>query len=575
MRHPIKAICAAAAVGLGPVPVSSQSTQTDNAMELSFASAPSLSARSSGRSDIPGSFAVAAPEVVKLGWGWSEQRGEAIPTECILFSEGSGGAQTSNITIREVSDSYTLAKAMDVSASTTVRAFGAKVDGKASISKNSKITSMSVTYVVRAEVLNDSVYVAPPLRGDTGGPVPKAETVAVTTGAPAPIGPSVRLTDEAAALAQSNPTAFRRICGDGYVSAAVSGARAYLVSVVKTQSKEERETMRASVTGEGWGQKASVAAGSDKTATSSSYERDLTFFQEGGSATQTNPAPVTADTGDADPDAPAPNPLADSDLPADADQAIARIRKLATAARDAGKLFEISISPYEALANYPEADARLSDLDEHEDLAALMGAYETLYDDLTEALADREGYAAPVRSCGDTCSTTLVSLKEPDAFRQVEDAQDIALLALDQLEQMAQACFAAGDDCTIDLSAVRSPYAAYVNAPIPVASGEAVPELDDHVSIFLRDTSAGRCRLGARTPGCITNAMIRAWQDRQGMKSVPVDNVAEVVGTIAECETIADNRAYRGDANDPDASIVWTNPAVTFDRFGNLVCPPA
>lgn len=559
----------AVSMGLAPMVASAQTDQTDTAADLSFASAPSLSTRSSGRSDIPGSFSVAAPDVVKLGWGWSEQRGEAIPTECILFSEGSGGAQTSNITIREVSDSYTLAKAMDVSASTTVRAFGAKVDGKASISKNSKITSMSVTYVVRAEVLNDSVYVAPPNLVSVSTS-PETEVADVT--APNTVGPAVRLTDQAAALATSDPAAFRRICGDGYVSAAVSGARAYLVSVVKTQSKEERETMRASVTGEGWGQKASVAAGSDQTASSSSYERDLTFFQEGGSATQTNPAPLTAD---ADPEADPPNPMADSDLPADADQAIARIRKLATAARDAGKLFEISISPYEALANYPAADARQSDLDEHEDLAALMGAYETLYDDLITALADRTGYAAPVRVCAETCETKLVVLTDAAAFRQVEDAQDVALVALDQLEQMAQACFAEGDECDIDLSTVRSPYAAFVNAPIPVGADNTVPSLDDHATIFMRDRSAARCQLGARTPGCVTNAMIRAWLDRQGMKSVPVANVAEAVGTIAECDTIIDNRAYRGDANDAEAPVVWANPAVAFDRFGNVVCPPA
>ncbi|WP_299044205.1 hypothetical protein [uncultured Tateyamaria sp.] len=571
MHHSIRTALAIA-LGLAPALAGAQSEQTGDAMDLSFASAPSLSTRSSGRSDIPGSFAVAAPDVVKLGWGWSEQRGEAIPTECILFSEGSGGAQTSNITIREVSDSYTLAKAMDVSASTTVRAFGAKVDGKASISKNSKITSMSVTYVVRAEVLNDSVYVAPPdLVTDTA----PAETQ--VTGAPAPeaVGPAVSLTDQAAALAASDPDAFRRICGDGYVSAAVSGARAYLVSVVKTSSKEERETMRASVTGEGWGQKASVAAGSDQTASSSSYERDLTFFQEGGSATQSTPVPVNAGTDEEDQPAVAPDPLADSDLPADADQAIARIRKLATAARDAGKLFEISISPYEALANYPAADARQSDLDEHEDLAALMGAYETLYDDLTVALADRGGYAAPVRVCAETCAVELVALTDAAAFRQVEDAQDVALVALDQLEQLAQACFAAGDTCDIDLRAVRSPYAAFVNAPIPVGADSSLPSLDDHATIFMRDRSAARCQLGARTPGCITNAMIRAWQDRQGMKSVPVADVAEAVGTIAECETLVDNRVYRGDANDPDSSLVWVNPAMDFDRFGNVVCPPA
>lgn len=76
------------------------------------------------------------------------------------------------------------------------------------------------------------------------------------------------------------------------------------------------------------------------------------------------------------------------------------------------------------------------------------------------------------------------------------------------------------------------------------------------MSIFLRDESAARCQLGARTPGCITNAMIRAWQDRQGMKSAAVSNVDEAVVKIAECEAFSDRRAYRGDANNADASLI-------------------
>lgn len=549
-------------------------------LSASEAYAPALSRGASRRDEIPSTFSVAAPDVVELGWGWSDQRAEPIPTSCIEFSEGEGAAQTSNITIKEVSDSYTLSKALDVSASASIRAFGAKVDGKASMVKNSKVSTMSVTYVVRAEVLNDSKYVAPPDAQETdrlrlSGGKTSASTVdvqpvsaegdaskdvdALGVGSRGSVGSAVRLTDNAVHLARTDKSAFRRICGDGYVSASVTGARAYLVSVIKTTSKSQRQTVKASVTGEGWGQKVSAAAKSSSEEAQDNIERDLTFFQEGGSAVPSQPVSVDGEVQSA------------SDLPKDANEAIARIQKLANAARDAGKIFEISISPYEALENYPSRAERESDTDEHEELAGLMGAFSTLYDDLAIAMSQPAGYAVPLRQCADTCTVALTPMTAPDAFAAAEIAQDMVLAALAQLEEEAARCFADGDECEIDVGSVRSPFAIYTNAPMPVDSSSTIA---DHTSIFMRDVSAGRCQLGVSTQGCITNAMINAWKTRKGLISVSTPDVQRTMTSIAACETL-DQYAVPGDANNSSLSAVWVNPLVKLSSDGSVICPPA
>lgn len=481
------------------------------------------------------SFTVEAPEVVELGWGWSQARGASVPTRCIEFESAQRDAQTSNISIEEISDSYSLAKSMKVSASVSVRAMGASVDGKASFAKNSKVSSTSTSYLVTAEVLNSARYAAPAKRGE-----PRA----------------IRLADWAEKLATEDYDSFQRICGEGYVGAAIDGARAYLLSVVQTKSKAERATMRASVSGSGWGQKASASAGTDENSESKSFNRNVTFYQQGGSASA---------------------PDEQSDLPENAEEAIARIKKLATAAATAGKTFEIEIFPYAILSNFPSDRKSFAEEDEHDELSAAWGAYNTLYDDLADILADPAGYAIPRRQCAAveggafSCTITFEAVA-PDHLPMVEALQDQTLDALEVLERQAQICLDAEEECAVDVpSLVRSPYAVYANMPMPTG----VTALRDHTDFMLRDAATGRCRFGALTPGCIDNRTINAWAARTGLASHAVTDPDAALRAIGACETVTDRIVIVGDADDPAEKVVWHAPDLEFDRAGAFICPPA
>jgi len=484
--------------------------------------------------DIPEpSFVVEAPEVVELGWGWSQARSAPIPTSCIEFELSQRDAQTSNISIEEISDSYSLAKSMNVSASISVRAMGASVDGKASFAKSSKVSSTSTSYLVTAEVLNSARYAAPAKRGE-----PRA----------------IRLADWAEKLAKEDYDRFQKICGEGYVGAAIDGARAYLLSVVETKTKTERATMRSSVSGSGWGQKASAAAGTDENSESASYNRNVTFYQQGGSASA---------------------PAEQSDLPENAEEAIARIKKLATAAATAGKTFEIEIFPYAILSNFPEDRNSFAEEDEHDELAAAWGAYNTLYDDLADVLADPTGFVIPKRTCtadaeaAFTCTVTFADVATK-GLAEVEQLQDQVLDALEILETEALVCLDADDECEVDVaSLVRSPYSVYASMPVQ----DAAITLRGHTDFMLRDAASGRCRFGALTPGCIDNRMINAWAARTGLASHAVADPDATLRAIGACETITDKIAIVGDADDPAEKVVWHAPGLPFDAAGVFSCP--
>lgn len=511
------------------------------------------------------SFFVEAPEVVELAWGWSQSRAEPIPTVCIEYGVDHRNAQSSDINITEVRDSYALAKAMNVSSSVSVKGVGYQVSGKASFAKNTNVSSSSVTYLVNAEVLNSAQYVAPPDNG------PEDNT---SVGA-------VRLTDEARALALRDIERFQVTCGEGFVSATISGARAYLLAETQTSSRSERQSVRASVKGEGWGVKVDAAAGLDTNETTENLTRNITFYQQGGA--------VGAGGDEQD------------SLPKDAMEAVKRIQELPVAAATAGKVFELQITPYQVLENFPRGEDILAAEVDQDEIAADWGAYATLYDDLKEVLENPENYAVPMRVCdAEGCEIEFVDLVADDkvnveATAVVEELQDMTLRAMNEIEIAADICLMLEEDCDYDGSLVRSPYAVRASMPMLVREERTVTTEDqdgnetesiesfeltdltteDHLIQHLREPSLGRCVFGANTSGCITNAEVRQWAARTGLSNIVSDRHEALAAEILTCEGVSAKDVHTGDADDPDASTLWFPVSAKLGPDGSVGCTKA
>ena len=568
------------------------------------------------------SFFVEAPEVVELAWGWSQARAEPIPTVCIEYGVDSRSAQTSDIKITEVRDSYSLAKAMNVSASVSVKSVNYRASGKASFASNSNVSSSSVTYLVNAEVLNGAEYVGPPEAGPVGN---------TSTGA-------VRLTDAAAAMALRDIERFQAVCGEGFISATISGARAYLLAETVTSSRDERQSVRASVKGSGWGVKVAAAAGLSTNSATENLTRNITFYQQGGAAIpdgadaygaagafavaqreaaeaeaaeQTDVGdvgetalPGTAATGPegAKSDEPyAPDPIAagiagQASLPKTAEEAIDRITLLPVAAATAGKVFELQITPYQVLENFPRGEDLLAAEDEQDEIAADWGAYQTLYADLKAVLENPGVYSVPIATCTgageaaqcDVAMTPLVGDDDAvnaEAIAIVEALQDMTLRAMNEIEIAAETCMVLEEHCDYDGSLVRSPYSVRAGMPV-LTTVERQPEDDDgdpvtedvevsdedHLIQHLREPALGRCVFGAGTSGCISNAETRRWAARTGLATVVVtEDREDLVNMITNCPGVEPAHLLEGDGDDDKAPTLWF-PAAAIGPDGSPGC---
>ena len=252
----------------------------------------------------------------------------------------------------------------------------------------------------------------------------------------------------------------------------MGGAKLTAVVDIETKSRSERETMKSEVSGSGWGVKVKAAMGSDKSSASSSFKREISFYQTGGK---------------------------DQDLPTGEEAIIKRVEELAKQASAAEKLFQIAVTPYEVLENWPRGEELTGEETEFTQLAALWGAYNTLYDEIQEAMNAPEGFVVPVATCeaeGGCVVRFMEIVKHDGTYRILEDLQDEVLAALDWLERDAEGCVEAQESCEFDAGGYRSPYAVRARLPAPKAvlfeQFEAVSAIKS-----ARDTCA---QLTAKTP---------------------------------------------------------------------------
>ncbi len=470
---------------------------------IALASVAAAPAGAQDQQDLEATVIVEAPATgIGLGWGWNTFQAEPVPTICVEFSPGELTAQTTTLDFQEVNDSFELMQAMNVSGEVSVKAVGYEASGKASFAKQVNVTGTSSTFVIGAEVQNGARFTAPaPPRG--------GRSVPGVTGDGA-----IRLTAEARTLARRKPEEFKQVCGNAFVSATIGGASLSAVVSINTSTRREKETVRAAVSGKGWGAKVDVAMGSDTASGTSSYSREISFYQAGGR---------------------------EQDLPTDTASILKRVQELAVAASQAEKLSQIAITPYAVLENWPRANDLTGEEAEFDQIASLWGAYNTLYDELQQALDNPTTHVAPSASTcpAGTCTVTFERLSaDPVLVTATENLQDAVLVALSDLELAAEQCVASEEACTFQEDTFRSPYAIrarmpvspclLVDAPAPATTADCIPAttaltaitVDKYAAVTIRAVAKSRCRFGSLTPGCMSNALIRQWTSRVGMDSM-------------------------------------------------------
>ncbi|WP_251359688.1 hypothetical protein [Kangiella sp. TOML190] len=328
---------------------------------------------------------------VALGWGWNRGDSEPIPSICVEFVPGEEPAQTRYMTMKEVNDSYQLMESLGMSAEASVKTIGFEASGKAAFAKSQNINSKSSTFVLNATVLNGVRYASPvPEEGS------KTSSYQSDINERGGSRGAIRLTPHALKLArEKNKANFRRHCGSSFVSAIYGGAKLTATISFQSTSKSQKEKLSAQMSGSGWGARFESKVQKGKTESSSSDRMDISIFLTGGK-------------GDA--------------IPSSQQDLIDKLKTLSLDAYVAPKDFQIAITPYEMLSNWPGNP--LPDKEtEFDQLASYWGAYNTLYDEIEQVLVNPSGYVHwTVDSDGNLTSTVVGCQNEWAAYKQAQKA---------------------------------------------------------------------------------------------------------------------------------------------------------
>lgn len=537
------------------------------------------------------------PTGVPLGNGWDSQGVQKTASICIEFDTASSQqGQEVNMERTLVTDQYSYSNALNVSADVQVKsAAGAGVDAKATYASKKQLDSSFMNVVDMVTVNNGWVYAAPktsgsglqaarPLTGamlnsrspaelqqqrqvhqayanyfqtvnvhrsvkdknaafamalqrmylETGHsskalPPPPANFRSIMQGAapppprlssaaPGDTVPSVRLTAAAVQILQGagGPDEFKKVCGDSFVSAIQQGGELAVTYTFQTVSTQEQQDLGASL-GVSYG--TPVASGSANVSVSQAIASSgtktnstVTYFKTGGTG---DPIPTTVDAIDA------------------------VTQGFAASVAGAPYAYQITVTDYTTLPNFPSGSAGMPALSGFDLVAWEYGKAQTLYTAASQMNAE---LLKP------TANQSYLVSRWGSTRNDVLAVGGAAQQRLDTVQAVARNCLASStpminQNCKVDIYDDLTPRQIF---PLPVSAGNVADVMaglwgtdDDYrTAVFERwigSVNDARCYVRASDPAFCRN-IVTVDGLRQGIRvGAPGVVALELVDQPGQC----------------------------------------
>lgn len=286
-----------------------------------------------------------------LGQGWSTLTREGTAATCVEVEEHPLESTSFKLTVDEVRDRYSLMKAESGSVSAAGSYGAVSGSASASFSRSESIVTDSLNFLFTFASTNGGTHAVAPridhvadwaVRQLSGEWLSKLSPTAQEAYVRATLSPprnfpesQIKLSKAASELLTAGDiTEFRRMCGDGFVSAIHRGARARFLASFGSVNRSTSKSIAASISAKGYGMSGTGSYAASITEEKKNQNARVAIVQEGG-------APL--------------------DRPDVAD-ITSLLTHLDTVGKDSSKLlvnptaFEVSVVPYETLPGFPKID---------------------------------------------------------------------------------------------------------------------------------------------------------------------------------------------------------------------------
>lgn len=249
---------------------------------------------------------------VQVGQGWDSFNGQGAPSNCVKVDIVPLERMSFYSNVQQVQSSYSLIKKVTTSVSASYNGGVGGASGSVSSSRSSAINSDFQNFLFTFESANGSTFAVPPQQGEQSRFEANKSTTdlmhaidshtaqenfveSLLARPPNVSGSSFELQEHAKMLlfdkdgtvrknasGQVDITAFRKQCGDGFVSAIHRGSRIHLLLTQKYNSRASKETLAASLSASGYGASGSASYSSSTSEFTGRNQLGYTVFQEGG-----------------------------------------------------------------------------------------------------------------------------------------------------------------------------------------------------------------------------------------------------------------------------------------------------